>query len=239
MSRLILLLSLFSLVSCATKPAEQRPPPDIVGLVSLFDDQLPISSEANSKGKERTISTTSWALNDVFINEYDNQLREQYRNGLRINLDAKTVSDLKTEARNLKDIYLGDRWQILTQYVLSEASKQGAKYLIIVHPVANNTYKQYKAGYGIHCVNSPSKESESMAYFLMRSELWNVATKKIEATSTLTPDQLAVPVLKSCAAFNKMKSEKISEEFKPLFQELVSRGTDLNLQGLGIKNSLQ
>ncbi len=239
MSRLILLLSLFSLISCASKPVEQKPPPDVVGIVSLFDDQLPISSVAKSKGKEKIVDTASWSINETFISEYDTQLRSQYRNALKINLDAKTVNDMKNEARSLKDIYLGDRWQILTQYVLGEAGKQGAKYLIVVHPVTNNTYKQYKSGYGINCVSNPSKQSESMAYFLMRAELWNVATKKIEATSTLTPDQLAVPVLKSCDAFNKMKADKISEEFKPLFHELVSRGTDMNLQGLGIKNALQ
>lgn len=239
MSRLILLLSFFSLISCATKPVEQKPPPDVMGIVSLFDDQLPVISAGKSKGKDRIVSTASWEINDKIVSEYNTQLRAQYRNGLHIKLDAKTVADLKNEARSLKDIYLGDRWQILTQYVLSEAGKQGAKYLIMVHPIANNTYKKYQAGYGIYCVNSPSKENESMAYFLMRAELWNVATKRIESTSTLTPDQLAVPVLKSCDAFNKMKTEKISEEYQPLFLELISRGIDMNLQGLGIKNALQ
>ncbi|QDK36623.1 hypothetical protein [Bdellovibrio sp. NC01] len=237
MLRLSLFLILISVVSCATKAPEQRPPPEVVGLVSLFDDQLLISS--TGKFKDIKVDTKAWDINNQFISEYDNQLKTFYRNSIRINLDAKTVKDLIAEARGLKDIYLGDRWQILVQYVLTQAQQQGAKHVIMVHPISNNGFKNYRAGYGVYCAQNLSKTNESVAYFLMRAELWNVETKKIEATSTVTPDQSSVPLMKNCAALTKLKADKLNEELQPVFTELVKRATDMNLQGIGIKNALQ
>ena len=235
----ILALTLMSLAACASKQKETQPAVTKVGIVSLFEDDFAVFSlKPNKKEKQVSVRTAGWSMNDAFLSAYDTQLKALKREPIRVNLDSKTVNDMIAEARGLKDIYLGDCWQILTQYVLEQAQKQGADYLIMVHPTSSNTYKEYQAGYGIACGAPMFKKHEAAAYFLMRAELWDVRNRKIQSTSTVTPDQVFSKMAKHCDLLKKTKSDKLSEESKGSFIDMVGKTTDLNLEGLGIKNPL-
>ncbi|WP_295901170.1 hypothetical protein [uncultured Bdellovibrio sp.] len=226
------------LISCATKPIEQSKLQQLnnVGVVSVLDDQAVVKYTGTTtfSNKEYAANTAAWSLNKIIVDEIRAELKSQNKTSLDVNLDTQKINQGKKEAMSLKNIYLGNRYQGIQQYVLDEAAKQGAKYVFVVHPTLNENFPVHKAGYGFLCQAPVGTKGELEAYFLIGAELWNVQTKKIEAQATVTPQLVTVKTGKTCAEAAKMTPDKLASLYKDQIVSLAKKSADLIMVGTGI-----
>lgn len=234
---LFIILS-FLIASCANKPVEESKISliDHVGVVSVLDDKMTVkyAGPTNFTNKEFAADTSSWNLNKTIVDDIREELGKLNKNSLKITLDAEKIQQGKKEALSLKNIYLGNRYQGIQQYVLDEASKQGARYLFVVHPTLNENFPMHKAGYGLLCQNPVGKKGEQQLYFMIGAELWNVQTKQIESRITITPTNITLKTGKPCDDATKMSAEKMATLYKDQVTELAKKSVQQIMAGTGL-----
>lgn len=236
---LILFVAIF-LVSCAT-PSDTKSKLDSVdniGVVSVFDDALPIKylNTPVTKTKEHTADVTTWSINNTITTELLNSFKGMNKTAFALEVDSTIVQQGKNEARALKDIYLGNRYQGLEQYFLSQAEKQGAQYLFVIHPMGDENFAAYRAGYGMLCQNEATK-GDLEAYFLMRAVLWNVKTREVETRTTLTPADLAFRTGRTCREASRLTPDKLASLYKDQVLELAKKSADLAIVRTGLSKT--
>ncbi|MEN0058878.1 MAG: hypothetical protein AAGB31_08590 [Bdellovibrio sp.] len=222
-------LVLLFFTGCASMHSgSSKPKVDNIGIVSVFEDTLPVQNlAANSARAGNSVSFPLDSISTTINAELLETLQKSGKTAFIVNVDAETVKQGKVQAQNLKDIYLGNRYQALEEYFLSEAQKQGAEYLYIIHPAAHDSFRDYKAGYGLFCQSNPEKKNrlELKGYGLIRATLWNVKAKEVASRVNLTPDELFVNTAARC---NQAQQTKAS------LQELVKNSARLSLQKMEI-----
>lgn len=229
----LFILSLsFLLANCATKSAEKNP--DHIGVVAIFDDTMPITY-LGSKSKELSADTAQWSLNQNITSEVQSGLQNAHKNSFALNVDSQFIKNSKEEAQGLKNIYLGNRYQNLEQYFAVEAEKQGAQYLLVMHPTLSESFPGYKPGYGLVCRSQKGDKGDLEAYFLMRAQLWNVKTKTLEVRTTITPQDVAFKTGKSCDEAAKITPDKLAALYKDQVLTLAKRSAELVLNRSGFK----
>ncbi|KHD89846.1 MAG: hypothetical protein OM95_01950 [Bdellovibrio sp. ArHS] len=238
------LIAAFSLVlilgACATKsPTETRLQKlNDVGVVALFDDTLPVKYVGTGKKGSREVSAniTGWSLNQSVSAEIQNNLKSKNKNVFLLNVDPEVIKVGKQTGAQLKDIYLGNRYQLLQDYLGKEAVRQNAKYLFVLHPTTHEGFADYRAGFGFYCQTNATNSGDLQGYTLLRAQLWNVTTKEMEATVNITPEDLTFKTGKTCAEALKLSPDKVATLYKEQMMELAKKSADLVLIRTGLQN---
>ncbi|WP_374077909.1 hypothetical protein [Bdellovibrio bacteriovorus] len=232
------LLSLL-LTSCAAKTIDSSKlqKVDNVGIVSVLDDQASVKYSGTTifTNKEFAANTSPLSVNKLIVDEIHSELSSLQKKSLNVTLDMKKINEGKKEALSLKNIYLGNRYQTIQQYVLEEAAKQGAEYVFVVHPTIHDGFPMHKSGYGFLCQSPLGRKGDLEVYFLVGAELWNVKTKEIEARATVTPEQVAIKTGKTCEEAAKMSPDKLAALYKEQLTNLAKKSVSLILFETGVK----
>ncbi|MNJ92809.1 hypothetical protein D3C87_104830 [compost metagenome] len=234
--RKILHLLTFSLLfsGCATHTADKNNFKNYndFGVLAFFSQNMPIQFNAFSARNSKTVSADigSWDIAAVLTAELESQLKGMNKDLKKVTVDPVKVKTELDEARNLNAVYLGDRYQILDQYLLTEAGTQGAKYLFILHPVSLETFPQHKGGFGFICNSSKNSKGELEGYALYRTELWNVKTQSVDRRITITPAEMSFKTGKSCQETKNISPDKLAALYKEDFMSLAKNSITLMLQ---------
>lgn len=239
MNRILLLPLVFSMAACATTSNQtllQRA--DKIAVVATFDDKLPVLQVGTST-KESRADIQDWNLNQKLTTDIQAELTKMNKSAFPLVVDFNKINQGKEEALNLKNLYLGNRYQILEQYLVTQAEEQGAKYLFILHPFSSEHFPQHKAGYGFFCQSSRGMKGNMEAYGYLRLAVWNIQTKQVDARVTLSPAEIAYKTGKSCAEINKMPADKIAALYKEQLMTLLKISTDIALSGINTPQGKQ
>lgn len=233
-----LVILAFIVSSCATKPIEQSKLEKLndVGVVSVLDDQMNVKYAGSSAlgNKELRADTSGWDVNKVISDKVKEDLTKLGKKTVTIQLDPQRIEEGKKEALSLKNIYLGNRYQAIQQYVLDEAAKQGAKYVFVIHPMMNENFPAYKPGYGFLCQTPAGKKGDLEIYFQLGAQLWNVQTKEIEARAVVTPADVAAKTGKPCSEAVKLQPNKLAANYKSQVEALARQSVEKILSGSGV-----
>ncbi|WP_413569514.1 hypothetical protein ACLWBD_03315 [Bdellovibrio sp. HCB117] len=241
MMKLVILCCASALLfSCTTtpKPETRLQKLNDVGVVALFDETLPVKYVGTNKNanKEMSANISSWSLNQSVAAEIQNGLKDKNKKVFELNVDPVVIKTGKETGAQLKDIYLGNRYQALQEYLGTEAEKQGAKYLFVVHPTSLESYTNYRAGFGFFCQSTANIKGDLQGYTLVRAQLWNVKTKELEASVNITPEDLSFNTGKTCAEALKLGPDKVATLYKEQMLELAKKSADLVLIRTGLQN---
>lgn len=228
------------LVSCTTTSdkTHKLDSVDDIGVVSVFDDTLPIKylTPKATTTKEHAADVTTWSINNTITTELLSSFKGMNKRAFALEVDPALVQQGKNEARALKDLYLGNRYQGLEQYFLSQAEKQGAQYLFVIHPMGDENFAAYRAGYGMLCQTEVAK-GDLEAYFLMRAVLWNVKTREVETRTTLTPADLAFRTGRTCREALRLSPDKLASLYKDQVLDLAKKSADLSIVRTGLSKT--
>ena len=231
-SVLIALAALFSF-GCASKSFDKNKMASIndIGVIAIFDDQMPISYVGTTvlSNKDFSADVSKWSINQTLVNSARAELGQMNKKTFTITLDNQFVQQAKTQAKSLKDIYLGNRYQELQQYVLAQGEKQGAQYVFVMHPMSHDNFPQYKPGFGLFCRAPLAAKGDLEVYSLIRAEIWNVKTKEVEARALITPADAAFKTGKTCEEAQQMAPEKLAALYKEQVMAIVKRSVDIIL----------
>lgn len=236
MRKILHLLTLTALLAgCATynnNEADHFRKYDDIGVLAFFSPNMPIQFNPFSARhkKDITANIASWNLESTLVADIEIQLKDAKKDIKKVTVDPMKVQAGLEEARKLNNVYLGDRYQILDQYLLSEAKDQGADYLFILHPISSETFPQHKGGFGFICNSSKDSKGDLTGYALFRTEIWNVKTKSVDRRVTITPDEMFFKTGKNCQETRNIAPEKLAELYKNEFIELARRSTALVIQ---------
>ncbi len=229
---LIALASLFA-CGCASTSFDKNKMASIndIGVLAIFDDQLPISYIGTTvlSNKDFSADVSKWSINQTLVSSARAELGQMNKKTFSIALDMQKVQQAKSQAKSLKDIYLGNRYQELQQYVLSEAEKQGAQYVFVMHPMSHENFPQYKPGFGLFCRAPLTAKGDLEVYSLIRAEIWNVKTKEVEARALITPADAVFKTGKTCEEAQQMAPEKLAALYKEQVMAVVKRSVDIIL----------
>lgn len=233
MNRLLLCFTLFVSLSCAHKSLEPQKWSSLrdIGVVAMFEEQMPIRYIGTTvlSNKELTTPIQSWSVNKTVLTRTREELGRMNKKVLDITLDPQKIQHAKSQAQSLKNIYLGNRYQELEQYVLSEAEKQGASYIFVMYPTSHENFPQYKPGFGFLCRAPMMQKGDLEIYSLLRGEIWNTKTKEVEARAIITPADVFMKTGISCEEAQKMSPEKLAALYKEQLMSLVRKSVDVAL----------
>lgn len=202
---------------------------DHIAVAAVFDHSL--TTVIN--GKESALEVKDWPTNQIISQEIIASLKAQNKNTFELVTDPSIIKSGKDEALGLKNIYLGNRYQALERYLNTEAEKQGAHYLLVIHPVSDPNFQTYKAGYGFFCHSDKGTKGDLHGYFLLEAELWNVKTKDVVAKVPLTPADLRFNTGKNCTEIAKVPPQKWVNLYKNELLALAKKPGSLILDRAG------
>ncbi|XGC81481.1 hypothetical protein ACES2L_03155 [Bdellovibrio bacteriovorus] len=230
MKNLLMISIMFLGVSCAHNEVEENKinQLDKVGVVAVFDESLPVDLMGSKK--ETAADIVSWNLNQNLESQLTDYFQSLNKQAFAVKVDPTVVETGKVAARSLKNLYLGNRYQGLEQYLVSEAEKQGAQYLVILHPSSSDNYPQYKAGYGLRCQNAGD---ELVGYGMMQAQLWNVKTKAVESRTLILPKDLTFKTGKPCSEAAKLPADSLAEQYKNQIVGLAKKSAELAIARTG------
>ena len=249
------------MLSCSSQPKKEKGLDiDKISIVPLFENQLPVTIIGGAtvtpppvkKPKGKVIAkkamrptvlddqnlfadVTAWNINDYVTKTYAAEFTALDKKLVDVPLDAKMIDAYRNEARGLKDIYLGDRWQNLTQYVLNEADKQGALYVLMVHPYTVEGFGQYKSGFGLFCPAQGRQMTALQGYTSIRAQIYDVKARKVTAMATITPVDVNFNTELGCDQARKMTPDEIVAKYKEQILEMVKSSVETSLRQTGIK----
>ncbi len=169
----------------------------------------------------------------VITSEMLNSLKGSQKNSFALQVDNKIVQAEREQAVALKELYLGNRYQNLERYFLTQAASQNAEFLLVIHPAPHPQFSQYTPGYGLMC--SPANgQSQIQGYFLMSSELWDVKKQEIVTRVQISPADLSFNTGKSCTGVAMTKD--LTGTYKDDLMSLAKKSSSLILSRAGILN---
>lgn len=209
----------FLLLGCALphKGDSNNPEFNNIAVISVMD--APISPRSNA--------------DQVITAEMLNSLKKSQKNSFELQIDKTMVTAERQRALALKDVYLGNRYQILEKHFLNQALQQQADFLLVVHPSPHPQFVSYSPGYGLHCSSSGS-QAELLGYFMMSSELWDVKKQQVVSRVQLSPSDLNFSTGKKCK--NIALSKDLTSSYHENFVELAKKSSSMILSRSGILN---
>lgn len=206
-----------------------------VGTLSTLDESLNIRFiQKNKLLRNINYDTSAWDLNAIVNQELQASLKLSGKKVINVAVDNKLIEDKRKDALQLKNIYLGNRYQGVQQYIQEEAKKQGASYLVFMYPMPSPENESVVAGYGLYC-DSTSSQDQLWAYLSVAIEVWDIDSQNSLGRTLLTFKDLSVPTSLNCAKAFRMKDFDLSSAMRPVFEELARKATHLGLSRLEIK----
>ncbi len=222
------LLSL-SFVACATKPPQsvlQRT--DKIAVFSVFENKMTLV-QSNGTTKETNLPIGDLKIAQTVTEDVLIELKKLEKDAFALKVDDARITASIDEAMKLRNIYLGNSYQLLEQYVVGEAQAQGARYLFAVHPMSNDKYPQHRAGYGFYCQSTKGMKGDLEAYGLIRLLVVDMANKERIASIMITPEQAAFKTGKTCAEAARMNSTQLVQIYKEQLLSLIKKSTTVAL----------
>ncbi|AHI05024.1 hypothetical protein BDW_02580 [Bdellovibrio bacteriovorus W] len=227
----------FSLTGCASLMREQTLIDKInnVGTLSTLDENLNIRFKQKNKiAKDINYDTSAWGLNAIVNQELQASFKLAGKQVINIAVDNQLIEDKRKDALQLKNIYLGNRYQGVQRYIHEEAKKQGASYIVFMYPMPSPENESVNAGYGLYCENTSAQE-QLIAYLSVGLEVWDIESQETLGKTVLTFKDLSLPTSLSCDKAFRMKDFDLSSAMRPLFEDLARKATHLGLSKLGLK----
>lgn len=235
------LLSTFCITICLTSCASLMHEKTLidkinnVGTLSALNENLNIRFKQKNKiVKDINYDTSTWDLNGIVNQELQSSLKFSGKQVVNVSVDYKLIEDKRRDALQLKDIYLGNRYQGVQRYIQEEAKKQGASYIAYMYPMSSAENESINAGYGLYC-DSTSPQEELLAYLSVAVEIWDIQSQESLGKTLLTFKDLSVPTTLSCDKAFRMKDFDLSSAMRPVFEDLARKATHLGLSRLGLK----
>ncbi|WII73517.1 hypothetical protein QJS83_06485 [Bdellovibrio sp. 22V] len=232
-----LILPSLLLTNCSTISVDESKVKNLnnIGIVSVLDDKATLKYQGTTvfTNKEYTTNTASWDVNKVMTEKVNAELSQLGKKTVAVQLDARKIQSAKEDALRLKNLYLGNRYQVLQQYVLSEAEKQGAEHILVIHPTLNDNFPVHKAGYGFLCQSPMGKKGDLEGYTMIGAEMWNVKQRELEARVTISPEDAGFKTGKTCAEASKLSAEKMAAQYKEQMTALIQKAATLIVNRAG------
>lgn len=225
------------LTSCASLMREQTLIDKInnVGTLSTLDENLNIRFKQKNKFvKDINYDTSAWGLNGIVNQELQASLKLSGKQVVSVIVDNSLIEDKRKDALQLKNIYLGNRYQGVQRYIQEEAKKQGAAYIAFMYPMPSPENENVSAGYGLYC-ESTSAQEQLLAYLSVAVEIWDIQSQESLGKTLLTFKDLSVPTSLNCDKAFRMKDFDLSATMRPVFEDLARKATHLGLSKIGLK----
>lgn len=213
--------------SCSTPP--KNPDAfsnlDDLSAVAFFSSNMPIDFKFTKARQNKTASgdIQPWGLPHLLTVELETQLKAQGKKYLPLNVNPDKIKEGMTIARDLRDFYLGDRYQVLGNYLRDEAKAQGIKYLIVMHPVKLPEFPDHKGGFGLTCDATKNASGQLMGYALYRLDIWEVAAHRLVQRVHVTPDENNFLTGKTCAETRTISLDKLTSSYQQEFISLAKK----------------
>lgn len=229
MKRFFISVSLAALAGCALtqKNEHKLSHVDNIAIAPVFDDSL----TTNINGKIASYKDSNWSINKAISQEMLTDLQRMNKKSFELIVDPVKIQEGRNEAMGLKNIYLGNRYQTLERYLNEEAERQGAHFLMIIHPAANPQYSSFKPGLEFFCSTKPPTDLKG--YMMISASLWDVKTKSIVTRVPVSPIDLSTNLGKSCIEISKVTAKSWVQEYKGAVVALAKKSSDLILSGAG------
>lgn len=230
MKLLVPVLLSLSFVACATKPPQSvLERADKIAVFSVFENKVTII-QSNTSTKETAVPVADWKIAQVVTDDVLIELKKLNKEAFALKVDEARIAASIEEAVKLRNIYLGNSYQLLEQYVVGEAEAQGARYLFAVHPMSSDKYPQHRAGYGFYCQSTKGMKGDLEAYSLIRLIVLDMKSKERIASIVVTPEQAAFKTGKTCAEAGRMNANQLVQAYKEQLLTLVKKSTTVALE---------
>lgn len=237
MSRFLSLILLSSFIAaCAHKP---KNPDDFaqikeISSIAFFSPNMPIEFKAVKARQNKSMSGDigPWGIPHLLTSEMEAQVKAMGKNYLTLNVDPARIKEGMDIARDLKDFYLGNRYQVLSTYLQEQAHAQGIQHLIVLHPITLPELPDYKGGFGLVCNNSKDPKAQLMGYALFRADIWSVEDQRLVKRIAVTPSEAFFNTGKSCAEAKALSLEKLTSSYQQEFISLAKKSITLTLEKL-------
>lgn len=167
----------------------------------------------------------------VITSEILSTLRNSHKKSFALQVDPKLVAEQRAQAVALKDVYLGNRYQILERYLMAQAQQQHADYLLVVHPAPHPQFAKYTPGYGVVCAATEG-QAQLQGYFLMAGQLWDVKKQEVVTRVQLSPAELSFNTGHKCTGL--ANSKEVMTTYREDLMSLAKKSSSLILSRVGI-----